>query len=329
MKIFLIGGSGFIGTRLANLLNNSKIPFAIVDKQVSSDFPNVTTKADVRSSREMVNSIDDNSVVINLAAEHLDNVIPKSLYHEVNVIGALNVCEAARIRSVNKIIFTSSVAVYGFAPIGATEWEPLAPFNDYGKTKIEAERIYIEWQLEDPEVRSLVIIRPTVVFGERNRGNVYNLLKQIASGNFVMVGDGLNRKSMAYVENVASFLKFSLGFRPGVHIFNYVDKPDFNMRSLIQLVNELLGRSTYIKFRIPFFLGILIGVFFDTLSVLTRKKFPISSIRVKKFCSDSVYSSSIDLTGFIPPVPLMEAIEKTVKFEFLESNKTEDQFSSE
>lgn len=43
------------------------------------------------------------------------------------------------------------------------------------------------------------VVRPTVIFGERNRGNVYNLLHHISQGKFLMVDDGNNKKSMAYV----------------------------------------------------------------------------------------------------------------------------------
>ena len=74
--------------------------------------------------------------------------------------------------------------------------------------------------------KTLVIIRPTVVFGEGNRGNVFNLMNQIAKNRFMMVGSGTNRKSMAYVENVAAFLEYSLSFQSGLHVHNYVDKPD-------------------------------------------------------------------------------------------------------
>jgi len=81
-----------------------------------------------------------------------------------------------------------------------------------------------------------------------------NLLKQTASGKFVMVGEGLNRKSMAYVEYVAAFLEYSMSFKPGVHIYNFIDKPDFSMNQLVGHVNKLLGRSSEIKFRLPFFL---------------------------------------------------------------------------
>jgi nucleoside-diphosphate-sugar epimerase len=329
MKINIIGGSGFIGTRLATIFNKKNVAFSIVDKVIGASFPALTHNVDIRLLKDLRASIDRNAVLINLAAEHRDDVSPRSLYDEVNVEGARNLCEIANEMAVNKIIFTSSVAVYGFAPLGTDESGAIVPFNDYGRTKWEAEQVYKQWQCEDPQNRTLVIIRPTVVFGEGNRGNVFNLLRQIASGKFVMVGDGLNRKSMAYVENVAAFLNYSLDFQPGVHIYNYIDKPDFTMNALVVHVNKLLGRSATIKLRLPFFFGFLIGSCFDLVSKITGKKFPISAIRVKKFCANSVYESAIESTGFTPPVPLMDAIKKTVLFEFIEDHKNEQVFYSE
>lgn len=329
MAINIIGGSGFIGSRLTERLSKNKSnKISIVDKLLGLSFPSITSLADIRSIDDLSSCISEGAI-INLAAEHRDDVSPKSLYYEVNVLGAINVCICAREKNINKIIFTSSVAVYGFAPLGTNESGVIAPFNDYGRTKLEAEQVYKQWQAEDPQNRTLVIVRPTVVFGERNRGNVYNLLRQIASGKFVMVGNGLNRKSMAYVENVSAFLEYSLDFKPGVHIYNYIDKPDFTMNTLVAHVNKLLGRSSEIKFRLPFSLGLLIGSGVDLVAKITGKKFPISAIRVKKFCANSVYASAIESTGFIPPVPLMDAIEKTVRFEFIEDHKNEQVFYSE
>lgn len=326
--ITIVGGSGFIGTRLCSLLDLKRIPFNIVDKQVSRIFPDRTFIRDIRSN-VFSDGVKFHNTIVNLAAEHRDDIQPKSLYFETNVLGAKNICEMAVKFNIERIIFTSSVAVYGFAPIGTNESGAINPFNEYGKTKWEAEKVYKKWQLEDPKNRTLVVIRPTVVFGERNRGNVFNLLRQIASGKFIMVGDGCNRKSMAYVENIAAFIEYSLKINPGIHIYNYIDKPDFTMNTLVGNVNRLLGRPPEIKFRLPFSLGLLIGLGFDLVAKITGNKFSISVIRVKKFCANSVYDSAIEPTGFIPPVPLMEAIEKTVRFEFIEDHKAEQVFYSE
>ena len=330
MDIDIIGGSGFIGTRLLKRLHQrDNVRLTIIDKVQSRTFPNLVEIADVRSADDMQGSITEGAVIVNLAAEHRDDVRPLSLYDEVNVGGAENICSVAREKGVKTIIFTSTVAVYGFAPIGTDESGAITPFNDYGRTKYEAEKIFMTWQAEKPDERALVVLRPTVVFGEQNRGNVYNLLRQIASGRFVMVGDGENRKSMAYVENIAAFIEYCLDFKPGAYVYNYIDKPDFSMNSLVTTVNKILGRSEKIGFRLPYAIGYLAGKGFDLVASVTGKTFPISSIRVKKFCSNSVYNTAIDSTGFRSPMPLSEAIENTVRYEFIESHDSEAVFYTE
>ena len=241
---------------------------------------------------------------------------PKSRYYDVNVLGSKNICSYCSEKGISKIIFTSSVAVYGFSNSETDESGRISPFNDYGKSKYEAENIYREWQAQNPESRTLVIIRPTVVFGESNRGNVYNLFKQIALNKFIMIGNGKNRKSMAYVENVAAFIQKSIDLGPGIHCFNYVDKPDSDMNSLVKTIEDALNIKRSSRFRLPFLLGLWVGYIFDALSLISRKKFQISSIRIKKFCSNSIYCSNNTISGFTPPVGIKEAIRKTIKYEF-------------
>ncbi len=325
--VCILGGSGFIGTRLAyRLTRQTQFVTKIFDKVSSRSFPGLTITGDVRSVQQILDAVPQGSIIINLIAEHHDDVLPVSLYDEVNVDGARNVCAVARERGVRTIIFTSSVAVYGFARIGIDESGAIAPFNDYGRTKYEAEQIYRAWQAEAPEDRALVIVRPTVVFGEQNRGNVYTLLRHIATGKFVMVGSGENRKSIAYVENVAAFLEYSMSFKPGVHIYNFADKPDFTMNGLVSCVSRMLGRPAKVRFKIPYTAGLFTAKTFDLLSFLTGTRFSISSIRIRKFCANSVYSTSIDSTGFESPIPLEHALEKTVRYEFLESHLEDDVF---
>jgi len=330
MQTIVIGGSGFIGSRLiARLIRNGHQSIAIVDKNLSHQFPKLVRLVDIRDSVALESAIDDDAVLIHLAAEHRDDVTPPTLYDDVNVGGARNVCDVARSKNCKEIIFTSSVAVYGAARIGTDEDGDVNPFNEYGRTKYEAESVFRAWQSEAPLERSLTVIRPTVVFGERNRGNVYNLLNQIASGQFLMVGSGRNRKSLAYVENVAAFIEYCLSSKPGVHVYNYIDKPDYTMNEFVRYVHELLGKKFYPNIRIPYSLGIVAGNILDVISTVTNKKLPISKIRVKKFCLDSVYSTAVEKTSFVPPVTLSKALEQTVRFEFFEHHDDGNHFYSE
>jgi len=322
MQITIIGGSGFIGTRLTSRLLALGHTINIADKNKSNKYPNLWNYADVREQGTLEKTLVGSEVVINLAAEHRDDVSPKSLYNDVNVTGAENVCKVCTKLGIRKIIFTSSVAVYGFAPIGTDETGKINYFNEYGHTKWLAEEKLKEWLFSNNE-NSLTIIRSTVVFGEQNRGNVFNLLKQIASGKFMMIGSGKNIKSMVYVENIAAFIEYNLNNLNGEHLFNYIDKPDYNMKTLVTEVNKILGRPTKML-HIPYFLGYLGGIFFDVLAFLLRRKLSISSIRVKKFCSNTMFeAANLKKTDYKAPVSLNEGLKRTIKYEFID--KVNDQ----
>ena len=324
-NVAIIGGAGFVGSRLVSLLHVSSQDYLIYDIDLKSE---EVYFCDIEKN-SCLDQLEVVDFIVNLAAVHRDDIHPLSRYDDVNVQGSVNVCEAARKQGINKIFFTSSVAIYGFAPADTDESGQPNYFNDYGRTKYLAEQVYKEWQAEDPENRTLVIVRPTVIFGEGNRGNVFNLLKQIASGRFVMFGNGKNRKSMAYVENVAAFLEYSLSFKPGLHIYNYIDKPDFDMNALVSEARKTLFGKNNVGLRLPAFLGMAIGYFADFIAKVTGKTLPVSSIRVKKFMGTTQFASSVSETGFVPPVSLEEGLARTLHYEFLEDNSDKRTFETE
>lgn len=314
MRIAVIGGVGFLGTRLRQRLTAAGHHPVILDRAA----PAGAGRIDVRDPEQVTEATVGADVIINLAAVHRDDIRPRSLYHEVNVHGAESVCDAARRNGVAKIVFTSSVAVYGLGRPNADESAPVRPFNDYGRTKAEAEAVYRSWQRAGAD-HTLIIVRPTVIFGEGNRGNVYNLLAQVAGRRFVMVGDGGNVKSLAHVENVAAFLIHALSLPPGMHCYNYADKPDLTVKELIELADNVLFGRPQRRLHIPCSLGYLGGVLFDVVSALTRRSFPISAVRVRKFCTATqVSANSAASTGFVAPFALRTALERTIRYEFVE-----------
>lgn len=101
--------------------------------------------ADIRNKGDLTKALSGINAVIHFAAEHRDDVTPKTLYDDVNVTGTANIVQSFVELGINKIIFTSSVAVYGFAPLGTDESGEINYFNDYGRTKWEAEKILTKW----------------------------------------------------------------------------------------------------------------------------------------------------------------------------------------
>lgn len=325
----IVGGSGFIGTRLCSLLEERGVAFEIVDLKPSKRFPDRTRIADIRDIDALREAVTGDAIV-NLAAVHRDDVRDRSLYYTTNVDGTRNLCEIANEKGIATQVFTSTVAVYGFCAPDTDEAGAMAPFNDYGKSKKQAEDVLRAWFDEAPDARHLTILRPTVVFGEGNRGNVFNLLQQIASGRFVMVGNGENRKSMAYVGNVAEFLLYAAQRTGGHTTVNYVDKPDFTMNALVGKVRSVLVGKETVGFRLPFGVGLGLGYVADLVARLTGKSLPISSIRAKEFCATTSFASAAhEQPGVKAPYALEDALARTLDAEFMNPDPEREIFFTE
>ena len=315
-SVLVIGGSGFIGTRLLDVLVARGHEVANLDLVPSPRHAAVTTIGDVRDLGAVTAAGAGRDVIVLLAAEHRDDVRPVSRYDSVNVDGARMVAAAAVTNGIDRVVFTSTVAVYGLDQADPDESAPPAPFNDYGRTKLQAEQVLSAWAEQDSS-RSLLVVRPAVVFGEGNRGNVYNLARQVASGRFLFVGDGSNRKSMGYVGNLAAYLADSVTAGEGTSVVNYADQPDLTTREIVELISATLGSARRSSRTVPLPVGLAAGRAFDGLSRVTGRTFPVSSVRIRKFgAQTTIDTSRLQASGFVPDVAVPEALRRTVLAEF-------------
>lgn len=314
--IGIIGGSGFIGTALTRALSVQGHAVRVIDHAPSRTYPDLWQSADVRDLPALSAAVAGCTTLYHLAAQHRDDVRPAKLYHDVNVTGAEHVSAAAEAHGIRRIIFTSTVAVYGAAASELDETAPTYPFNEYGRTKLKAELVLRDWAVRGSD-RSLTIVRPTVVFGPGNRGNVYALLTQIARGRAIVIGDGRNRKSLAYVENVADFLVHALSFGPGVAVYNYADKPDPDMNQLVTLAGQALRLRRSRPISIPYGVGLGVGLACDVVARLTGRRVAISSARVRKYRANSQFANARCLaSGFTPRHNLYDALAAVIRHEF-------------
>ena len=128
----LIGGAGFIETRLQEILDNFKIYDKIL---LQDDYIDITNK---NSFADKLNGM---TCCILLAAENKDDVTPISKYYKTNVNGTKNVLDEMDRLGYKNLIFTSSVAVYGLNKVKPNEKYPVDPFNHYGKIKWQGTKV--------------------------------------------------------------------------------------------------------------------------------------------------------------------------------------------
>jgi nucleoside-diphosphate-sugar epimerase len=312
MNIVITGGSGFIGTHLVRRLIDDGHDVRIFDKRPSEGFADLVTLGDVRDQAAMTSALRGVDVVYHLAAEHHDDVRPVSRYYEVNVGGAENLVAACDANGVRRVIFTSSSAVYGLSSGVADESGEPRPFNDYSKSKLQAEHALGAWMSAGQD-KSLFIVRPVVVYGEGNTANVYNLIQQISRGRFVMVGTGENKKSMCYVGNLVLFLAQVVDRNGREDVVNYADKPDLSVGDIVGIIRDELGDSEEPLRRIPYWLGLLGGYSYDVMARLTKRRYTISGVRVKKFCANTQVTTSVfEGMGFQAPWTLEEGLRRMI-----------------
>lgn len=187
----LYGGAGFIGQHLAQSILKSypdhrvtlldiQSPGSIAWKaplnRYLADGRLMVITADVREFQELTWHARPFDIIVNLAAIHREPGHKANEYFETNIAGARNVCQLAESVGCREIIFTSSISVYGVHDRSVDEHSQPEPKTPYGQSKLEAEGIHIAWA--EKTGGRLSIIRPGVVFGPGENGNVSRLVRE-------------------------------------------------------------------------------------------------------------------------------------------------------
>lgn len=217
MNILVTGGAGFIGSHLVDGLIAEGHHVIIVDNLSTGSRKNLNPKAvfyeeDIRHTDALDRIFADEQVQI-VFHEAAQTLVPYSMEHpkedaELNIMGLINVLDMCRKYHVEKIIFSSSAAVYGDnLNVLLKEDQPLMPTSFYGLTKVTAEK-YIQLY-HDVFGLSYAILRYSNVYGERQGshgegGVVYVFSKALAQGkDLTIFGDGEQSRDFIYVKDVA------------------------------------------------------------------------------------------------------------------------------
>ncbi|MFZ5972410.1 MAG: NAD-dependent epimerase/dehydratase family protein [Bacteroidota bacterium] len=312
--ILITGASGFIGSHFhAAIPHNNIVNLDLVAPafQASSRY----VCGDIRKSEDVQKAIEQHqiSTIVSLAAKHHDFGIGHDEYFDTNEDGTKVICDVAAENGIKRIVFYSSVAVYGIRDQISTEDMTPEPDGPYGASKLAGEKVLMKWASEDPS-RSVVIVRPTLVYGPNNKANMFNLIRQIDSGLYFHLGKAANIKSIAYVENLVKATLFLMErMKPGVAIYNYADEPQLTARMIGEAIAAALGKKIWLT--IPRSIGFVAGLPFDLVIKLTGKNLPISSARIKKLATQTHHSArKIFSEGFVPQYSTIDGLKKMVEW---------------
>ena len=255
-SFIIFGGCGFIGTHMAKLLREKYPDAKVYIADILADGSEYSRFVDVRKPISMSGEFGKNTLILNFAAIHRTPGHPDYAYFETNIRGAENVCSFARKHGIENIVFTSSIAPYGASEELKTEETLPTPNTPYGISKLVAEEIHREWAAEN-ENRRLSIVRPGIVFGTGEHGNMTRLYQALKKHKFAYAGRNDTIKACIYVkdlvrimlemaENAASTVTLERSDR--VQLFNCCYYPSFTIEEIANTMLEATGMKRYIPF---------------------------------------------------------------------------------
>lgn len=235
----IFGGTGYIGSRLAEYLGRqgwSCVLLADIKPPRAPLRDGVKYAAcDVRRPIAEQLGAYRADWLFNFAAIHREPGHQFREYFDTNVPGARQVCAYADQIGCKNILFTSSIAVYGEIAAPTDDYARTYPDTGYGISKLCAELIHEAWQSADSG-RRLIIVRPGVVYGPGDPGNILRLIRAIQKGIFVMPGDGSVRKSYAYIFGLLESIVFMMARSERYLCYNYVERETEPLSELVSCI---------------------------------------------------------------------------------------------
>ncbi len=270
--IYVFGGSGFIGRYLSSFLRKSE--FETLNISLRNDIPESTFNKD--------------GVFINLIgkAHDFSGIASKEDYYHANL--------ALTIRAFGLFLQSSSKIFVQISSIAAVEeYESLEPLKEddvcqpeswYGKSKREAEKWLLEQQV--PSDRKVIILRPPMVYGPGDKGNLSKLYKFVKIGLPYPLSAFNNKRSFISIDNLCYFILCLINDinRVDSGIYHVADDEFVSTNQIISIIQEVTGEKI---FSIPFPRNIIkfIAKIGDVVPI------PLNSVRLKKMTSDFLVSN--------------------------------------
>ena len=321
----IFGGSGFIGTFFAKHLieehNFSKVYLYDNEsiKNKNSDYRRkiinlhqeiIIIEGDVKKSIEWIPEETIN-LVANFAAVHREPGHQPYEYYECNILGAENICDWVERINCKKIIFTSSIAPYGPSEEIRNELSIPVPVTPYGCSKLVAEKIHQVWQSKEKD-RQLVIVRPGVVFGPSEGGNVTRLINAVHKRYFFYMGNRQTRKAGIYVKELCRAMMWVLNsdkaIAQGFSLFNMSMNPGPSIEEYV----DSIARTGNIKVWIPTVPSAFLFIIAYIIDLIARPlgiQHPFSPVRIKKLIrSNNILPTYLVDNGYEYKYTLDEAL---------------------
>lgn len=295
MKALVTGATGFIGSELIKVLEQKGFSLRILSRRNSPDYETVICNLGIDQIPD--SALDSIDVVFHLAGYTHDTKNHKNkTYYRVNVEGTIDLIAAATKNKIKKFVFVSSVKAGGSInqKVCMNEEDQTDPLEIYGKTKREAELLVLK--MGKDYGTHVSIIRPTLVYGDKMKGNLSLMINSIKSGWFPPLPETKNKRSMISVTDlVIAIVLISEDVRANGKVYIATDGHQYSSREIYKAMSLATGRKIPI-WVIPKFFFYILALLGDVFKFL-----PFNTYKYNKLLGSEWYSSKkLQNLGFTP-----------------------------
>lgn len=247
-NVLITGSNGFIGTELCRNLDLHSINYFRLCRS-DIEYSNFVSLSNLPKIKTVVH-------LAGMAHKHVDNSPDVTeVFSKANVDFTLKVAKASYESGATKFIFISSIGVYGLhsSSVPINKNYPLNPTEPYAVSKLQAELQLIQY-FSNKNVQ-LIILRPSLVYGDNPPGNLRKLYNLVCTGlplPFLYVN---NKRSMLHVKSFCKAIQLLLDFEPDSDTVNIYDVSDSASISTFDLVScfKHKANSKSLLFPVPTF----------------------------------------------------------------------------
>ncbi|WP_439878158.1 UDP-glucose 4-epimerase family protein [Pseudomonas prosekii] len=310
MRVLVTGPSGFVGSRLLQVLaSDNSLEVIAAARRESFDRPvavRLQTGCELSSSMDWAPHLVGVGVVVHTAARvHVMNdtaADPLDAFRAVNVDGTLRLAEQAASAGVHRFVFISSVKVNGEGTTKNSAYSPdlaPAPLDPYGVSKMEAEAGLKE--IAQRTGMEVVIIRPVLVYGPGVKANFLKMMQWLDKGVPLPFGSIQNSRSLVALENLVDLIVLCMKHPNAANqTFMVSDGEDLSTSALLRKMATALNKPARLIPLPAWFLHV--GARIVGKTDLSQRL--CGSLRVD-------ISKTRSLLGWNPPVSLETALKET------------------
>jgi len=321
MNVFITGGTGFIGSRLALKCFERGDQVTVLgqentdaEKQNSRELIDMGIKVvhgAVTDAQQVSTLVEQADVVFHLAAAQHEANVPDQTFRDVNVTGTRNILNASVAAGVKRFVHGSTIGVYGHADAPVNENSPCNPENIYGVTKLEGEKLALSYKDKLP----VVVIRVSETYGPGDR-RLLKLFRAINRKAFFMIGTGQNLHQLIYVDDlVRGMLAAAASEKALGEIILLVGETPITTAEMAETISDVLDvRLT--KFRAPLWPFMIAAYVLETVLKPTGIQPPLHRRRMDFFKKSFSFNTSkaLDLLSFTPKYSFEKGVQETARW---------------